>query len=101
MKEKASTTEKALRILLIPATIGGLAVLKGIHEKAQGPEVPELTKHYTVQPGDTAQGIADRYLPPGADLRPLGDVIQEEAGDDGLMPGEDILVPEKLDHSKN
>lgn len=46
----------------------------------------------TVEPGDTPWGIASEHQQEG-DIRPLVQDIAEQAGDDGLQPGETIIVP--------
>lgn len=55
------------------------------------PEQP--TEPYTVQHGDTGWDIAEERTPNSEDVRPLVDDIMEQAGDDGLQPGETITVP--------
>jgi len=58
---------------------------------------------YNVRPGDTANGIALQVeanidgIAGNEEHRELQDDISKQAGKDGLMPGEDIVVPAAAD----
>ena len=64
--------------------------------RAITPEQPTLVaRHaYTVRPGDTVWRIAQRLGSPGADPRPLVDVIvRQNGGATTLIPGETLSIP--------
>lgn len=85
--------------LTIGALGAGVAADK-IHDKMNGPEIPELvegapdTEVYTVKPGDTAWGIAREALGEGEEIRGLADnLVGQPDALDGLQPGDKLVVP--------
>jgi nucleoid-associated protein YgaU len=77
-------------------SLGILVSLGGPLLRAITPEVPTLvSRHvYTVKPGDTVWGIAERLGPRGADPRPLVDaIVRQNDGGTTLTPGETLSVP--------
>lgn len=65
------------------------------------PERQSQPEKYVVVPGDTLWGIARDRLGPDADVRPLlHSLKQQPDARNGLQPGDELIVPEKIDEDK-
>jgi hypothetical protein len=76
------------------------AGIKGVADAGSGPDLPELkpgepgTEVYTVKPGDTAWDIARAALPDDQNFQELAhDLGQQPDAQDGLHPGDELVVP--------
>jgi hypothetical protein len=50
----------------------------------------------TVEPGETAWEIADKYVDDEHDIRPVANYINEQGSDGVLMAGQQVEIPEKM-----
>lgn len=91
---QTTRSQLSVQLSVLLATVCAVFLLIGGAADAGEPPAPAI--EHVVARGDTLWEIAERYVAPGADVRPLVHAIKETTGisSSALQPGQVLQIPQ-------
>jgi LysM domain len=94
---RAQRTFLFRRVMVGLVAFALVGAIVGVSAAGQGAEVasrPDAPASVTVQPGETLWEIAERYAPPGSDVRSyVSELVELNGGSELVYAGTDLQLP--------
>ena len=90
---QTTRSQLSVQLSVLLATVCAIFLLVGGAADAEPPPAPAI--EHVVAHGDTLWEIAEEYVAPGADVRPLVHAIKQTSGitSSALQPGQVLHIP--------